>query len=402
MKKLTVVGRGTVGCLTVAHFLRWTNWNIDWIFDSSIEPAAVGEGTTLSFPASLKNSVDFDSVDMENVYSTPKLGIWKRNWGKGKEFKHTFHAGNTGIHFNAVLLQKYLFEKLSQNNRIRLFDQNSGDYENLDSDYVIVCTGTPNFDEDYIIRDSIPVNACRVYQSPWDYPKFNFSLTFAKKFGWTFGIPLTNRCAVGYLYNDSFTTADEVHEDVQDILNEFGLVPQVTRDIKFRNYSRKVNFTEKVCYNGNASFFLEPLEATSTGFADQINRHAFDLWHEKKNTPEELNDDYHAELDDIESMICMHYFSGSVYDNAFWQYAKSIGTKNVVNAIRKKENFYLILEEVLDKFDSIERRKIAQTEVTYIEENNSHVGSWTVNSFYQNIKNLEIRDELTRMMKENV
>lgn len=398
MKKLTIVGRGTVGCLSVAHFLRWTNWDIDWIFDSSIEPAAVGEGTTLTLPTSLRHSIDFDSIDMDNVYATPKVGIWKRNWGKGKEFKHSFHAGNTGIHFNAVLLQKYIFEKISNNSRVRLIDENCTDYESLDSDFVMVCTGTPNFDQDYIIRDSIPVNACKVYQSPWDHPKFLYSLTFAKKYGWVFGIPLQNRCAVGYLYNDSITTAEEVHEDVQDILDEFKLIPQVTRDIKFKNYSRKTNFTQKVCYNGNASFFLEPLEATSTSFADQINRYVFDMWNDNTYTVDQLNNEYHNYLNDIESMICMHYFSGSVFDNKFWQYAKTKGTENFVNAVNKKENFYHIINEVLKNYDSFEDRKKALIVPTYIEEKNIHVSTWTVNSFYQNIKGLEIKDDILKLM----
>ena len=42
MKKIAIVGRGTVGCLSVAHYLRYTNWNIDWIYDPLIETTPVG------------------------------------------------------------------------------------------------------------------------------------------------------------------------------------------------------------------------------------------------------------------------------------------------------------------------------------------------------------------------
>ena len=33
MKKITIIGRGTAGCVAVTHFLRWTDWEIDWVFD---------------------------------------------------------------------------------------------------------------------------------------------------------------------------------------------------------------------------------------------------------------------------------------------------------------------------------------------------------------------------------
>lgn len=399
MKKLTVVGRGTVGCLTVAHFLRWTDWEIEWIFDSSIQTTPVGEGTTLSLPITLSESISFDGVDMDHVYATPKLGIWKRNWGKGKEYKHAFLSGSTGIHMSAVLLQDYIFNNLIKNKRVKAIDKNCDDYENLDSDYVIVCTGTPNFNNDYFIRTSIPVNACKVYQCPWEYSRFNYSITFAMKHGWIFGIPLQNRCAIGYLHNSSFTNMSEIDEDVQDILDEFKLIPETSREINFKNYSRKTNFTKKVCYNGNASFFLEPLEATSTSFADHINRLVFDHLKNNLYNVNQLNSIYRNELNNIESMICLHYFSGSIYDNKFWSYAKLKGRENIINTLNKKNDFSLIIKEVIKEYDNFEKRKSGEYVQTLFEEKNAHVSTWSINSFYQNIKGLEIKEELIEIIK---
>ena len=92
MKKLAVVGRGTVGCMTAAHFLKHTDYAIDWIYDPEIIPAAVGEGTTLNFPRALQENLMFDSNDMITLNSTPKVGISKRNWGTSeKEFLQTYH-----------------------------------------------------------------------------------------------------------------------------------------------------------------------------------------------------------------------------------------------------------------------------------------------------------------------
>ena len=81
MKKITIVGRGTVGCLAVSHFLRWTPYEIEWLFDPNINPVPVGEGTNLALPQSLYENLDFDGYHFDQIHSTPKLGIWNyRDW----------------------------------------------------------------------------------------------------------------------------------------------------------------------------------------------------------------------------------------------------------------------------------------------------------------------------------
>jgi hypothetical protein len=392
MKKIAIVGRGTVGCLSVAHYLRWTDWEIDWIYDPLIETTPVGEGTNLIFPKSLRYTLEFNSVDLDNINSTPKLGIWKRNWGKGKEFVHTFYAGEHGLHFNALQLQDYIFTKLKNNPRINLIESNIPHPDSIDSDYVMMCTGSPkDLTEDYNIRNHIPVNSAMVFQCPWDMPKFLYSLTFAKKFGWVFGIPLKNRCAIGYVYNDQYCTEEEIVTEVQDILDEFNLTPAMTRKLKFRNYSRKKNFDGRVCYNGNASYFLEPLEATSTGFSDFVNRLSFDLWHLKEMNEDTVNYFYNRDLDEIESMICLHYFSGSIYDNDFWRYAKKMGEDMLRTSFKNKNDFAEIVKIALNEKTS---------KKSYLNDFKRSVGSWQVSNYMQNIENLEINNELKNLIRE--
>jgi|688.fasta_scaffold358774_2 hypothetical protein len=390
MKKITIVGRGTVGCLSVAHYLRYTNWNIDWIYDPLIETTPVGEGTNLIFPKSLRETLGFNSVDMDNVNSTPKLGIWKRNWGQGEDFKHTFLAGDHGLHFNAVQLQDYIFEKIKNDPRINLIESNIPTPDSVDSDYVMMCTGSPkDLTEDYTVHDHIPVNAAIVFQCPWDMPKFLYSLTFAKKFGWVFGIPLKNRCAIGYVYNDQYCTEEDIITEVQDILDEFNLVPAATRKLKFRNYSRKENFDGRVCYNGNASYFLEPLEATSTGFSDYINRLSFDHWYAKELNQNRINELYKREITETEAMICLHYFSGSVYNNEFWKYAQKLGENVIEENFKNKTKFSEIIKVALDE-------KTLKNPHRVVFERS--IGSWPVLSYVQNIKNLGIKERLKELL----
>ncbi len=384
MKKISIIGRGTVGCLAVSHFLRWTDYEIEWIHDPMIATSPVGEGTTLTFPRSLGHNLQFDTVDMEKVSSTPKLGIWKRGWGKGKDFKHTFLSGETGIHFDALELQKYIFNKLVKNPKLKVIEDNITNYSNLDSDYIMVCSGSPkSITEDFTEHTDIPVNSAIVFQCPWEYPKFLFSLTFAKKYGWVFGIPLINRCAIGYVYNSNFSTEEDIKEDVQSILDEFQLTPNITRSLKFFNYSKKINFIERVCYNGNASFFLEPLEATSTGVADSINRYCFDYLQGNLNL-DTINKLFADHINGIENMICLHYYSGSVYKTDFWKYAKSLANLRIDKEFEKNTNFAKIVKDSLVSSQSDER----------------NIGTWSIRSYNMNIINLEIKDKINKLVEK--
>jgi hypothetical protein len=50
-----------------------------------------------------------------------------------------------------------------------------------------------------------------------------------------------------------------------------------TNHLEFQSYYKKNNFSSKVIYNGNSSFFIEPLEATSIGFSIETNMVAMDF-----------------------------------------------------------------------------------------------------------------------------
>jgi len=388
MKRISIIGRGTVGCLAVSHFLRWTNWEINWVYDPAIVPSSVGEGTTRVFPDALFDNLDFDSADMNLVNATSKLGVWKRGWGNGNEFYHAFAAGVTGIHFDAVQLQDFMINKMKDNRRIKIIESNETNYNEMDSDFVMVCTGSPTeLTNDFITRTSIPVNSCVVFQCPWDLPKFNYSLTFAKQHGWVFGIPLKNRCSIGYLYNNEFSNESDITDDVQDILDEFNLSPTSIRNLNFTNYSRVTNFTNKVVYNGNASFFLEPLEATSTDLSTRINKMAYDMWNGEL-TVKNANAIYDIDINEIESMICLHYYARSIYDNKFWDYANRISTTNITNAfMQNKSNVEII------------RKSVYQTAGEY-EDYNRTVGTWPIRSYYKNIQGLGITDKIIKLVQQ--
>lgn len=322
-KRVAVIGRGTVGSMTAAYFHRYVDADISWFFDTSIPPQAVGEGSNLTLPRRMHECLNFSPRDFPLVDGTVKTGIYKENWGaSGKSFLHDFPSPMTSIHFNANRLQDYVFDKLKD--VIDVHDANVT-ADDIDADFVMVCSGRPSDYSEFTESEYIPVNAVHVTQCYWDVPLFDYTLTIARPYGWVFGIPLRNRCAIGYLYNKDINTEQEILADVQNVFMQYGLTPSAsTNSFSFKNYRRKDNFSPRVSYNGNASFFLEPLEATSFSTADAVNSAAMLNWfsgHGAKVT----NDRYQAILNANESIIMLHYAAGSTFKTAFWEFAQERG-----------------------------------------------------------------------------
>ena len=123
-KKLVILGRGTAGCLATAHFAKWlNNYELEWHFDPSIPTQSVGEGASLSFPRNLFSSLTFTHGNLINVNGTYKTGIAKEGWGKtGEYFFHDFPPPFISYHFNAVMLQDYVFSLLK--NRVKIVEHN--------------------------------------------------------------------------------------------------------------------------------------------------------------------------------------------------------------------------------------------------------------------------------------
>jgi tryptophan halogenase len=389
MKKITIIGRGTAGAFAAAHFAKQTNWHIDWIYDPNIKQQAVGEGTNLTVPMKLEEDLDFNVVELQSIFGTPKLGIRKMNWGThNSDFTHTFPGRFHGYHFNAVMLQDFIIEKLKANNRVNLIHDHVSNHDQLDSDFVLDCSGRPTDFTDFDVRTEIPVNAVSVKQCYWEGMRFTQTLTIARPHGWVFGIPLLNRCAIGYLYNKDISTLEEVEQDAENIYREFNLVPsQDGNKFAFGNYTRKQNFTDRVAYNGNASFFLEPLEATSLSSMIFINNLAYKIFN-KKMSVEEANEKYKAELDSIEYMIMLHYFAGSTFDTPFWKMALERSYKSMANA--KSNSTFTTMVAACNMQES-KRKMVFSTLDEY--------GTWPGRSYLQNLEGLGIKEKLNQFLK---
>jgi hypothetical protein len=388
-KKIVVLGRGTAGSQAIAHFVRWfENCEIEWHFDPNIPTQSVGEGSVLSFPRNMFENFGFSFEDLKHVDGTLKTGIQKMGWGKnGKNFFHDFPPPSVSFHFNAVKLQDYILNKFK--GKIKVVEHNITS-DQIDANYVMDCSGKPKTYENFNIPKYIPVNSVHVNQCWWDYPRFQHTLTFARPYGWIFGIPLQNRCSIGYLYNNNINSLDEVKEDILKVIESLNLTPSdTTNTFSFGNYLRKRNFTENIAYNGNASFFLEPLEATSVGVMDLIQRTAFDLWN-NTITIDHANETYMNFMEETENIIMMHYFSGSIYNTEFWKYAKAKGKECMKNALANPKFKFMC-----DSSNNIPHIGMLSKPDNELQ----HYSVWWLGSFLQNISGLDIREDLLELSK---
>lgn len=336
-KKIAIIGKGTAGCMSAAFYAKRTNCDIDWYFDPDIMPQSVGEGSNLVLPVRLNEFFAFGARDFSKIDGTIKTGIYKENWGKsGVPFLHDFPSPSTALHFSAPKLQQYIYEKLE--GTVNVLPSNVS-ADNIDADFVVDCSGKPDLYGEHIQSEYIPVNSVYVTQCYWDFPRFNHTLTIARPYGWVFGIPLANRCSIGYMYNSDITSLEEVMADVQNIFDAYNLLPSKdTNAFSFKNYRRKDNFNGNISYNGNASFFLEPLEATSFSTVDAVNSITQSHWFggSSKDLSEER---YNHFIDANESLIMLHYAAGSSFKSAFWDYAQERGRLCMENA---SESFKLL------------------------------------------------------------
>ncbi len=387
MKKLAIIGKGTAGCLAAGEFRNSSRVEIDWYFNPQKPAQAVGEGSVIGFPDMLRKKLDWFYDDLKEIDGTFKHGIRKVNWGGNGDFFHPFPLSSCGLHFNANKLQEKIINKLSS--KVNFIEKSVINHSEIDADYIIDCSGKPDSYEDYNQAKSIPLNAAYVVQGYWDNPTFDYTLTMARPYGWVFGIPLTNRCSVGYLYNSNINSEEEVKEDIKEVFKFLKIKSSnTTNSLKFNNYYRKQNFTERVAYNGNSSFFLEPLEATSIGVMQDINFLATE--HRFNNLGlNEINGFYNNKLKEIEFMISLHYLAGSQFKTDFWEYAQGIAEENFHNNI--SDNW----KEIYNKVK--EYKKVNIKHQLDSDFNLNHA-QWSVESYNFNITGLNLFNKIDKLL----
>lgn len=393
-KRVAIIGAGTAGAVSAAHFAYQENFKekveVEWYADSAIPAQAVGEGSNLVVPRHLLQIMNFTYNDLREVDGTFKSGIAKYNWGKKNSYYfHDFAPPTIGYHFNATKLQQYIVKRLEEQGRVSLVNKNVTS-NSVDADYIVDCSGRPKvLDDNFHEFKNIPVNSVYVTQCFWEFPRFQYTLTIARPYGWVFGIPLQGRCSIGYLYNNNINTLEEVKEDVKNVFEQFNLTPSdTTNSFSFYSYCRKQNFTERVAFNGNASFFSEPLEATTIGNMMQINKLVTKILNGEIPAAR-ANKTYLFSNQGVLDMISLHYLAGSCFETKFWEHAETLAKRQICLA---KENtlFRQLCEAAIAAIKNNSPYSKTLREAKKLGE----YGTWASIGYTTNIRGLGIEDKL--------
>ena len=112
--RVAIVGGGTAGYIAATHLSKhFPQFDLYHVFDASIPPIGVGEGTTLNFPPWLSEVTGVSEQELvERCHVTRKFGIKFENWGtRHAEFMQHFHpVGQYAYHISADTIIELLAE----------------------------------------------------------------------------------------------------------------------------------------------------------------------------------------------------------------------------------------------------------------------------------------------------
>lgn len=319
-KKISIVGAGNAGCITAMHYYLYAKDDVDEIaiyHDPNTLIEKTGQGTTIPVASLINNFFCLDFFEKNPIKSTRKEGILYEDWGKqNKKIFHFFPQSITALHYVPNLLSNAILES----GVFKVIEKNIEDTENeIDSDFIFDCRGRDKRDKNLYDELINPLNSVILARKEKVYPDLFYTRTVATPNGWTFVIPNIDSTSYGYLYNNQITTKEDA---TADFIERFNVIPDTY--LTFENYLAKNCFQgERTILNGNRLSFLEPLEATSTAFYENVCMTM--MGHITRGVSKDLcNEQIRSEMIEIQNFVLWHYQFGSKYDTPFWDYAKSL------------------------------------------------------------------------------
>ena len=235
----------------------------------------VGQGTTLT-PVHLIQDILKINWYNNPLGATYKTGILYEGWGKKTDkIFHNFPMSDMSIHYVPQKLSKAVLES----GHFNVIEKSISDPEKeIDSDYIFDCRGRHNRDKSNYDTLINPLNSVLLYKKDGRDLNLHYTKTVATPNGWTFVIPNVDSVSYGYLYNNVITSKEDATED---FLNRFEL-PEIDGELTFENYIAKNIFVgHRTILQGNRCGFVEPLEATSTAFYQDVCRNVWDVMFNK-------------------------------------------------------------------------------------------------------------------------
>jgi hypothetical protein len=356
-KSLAVIGVGSAGILSLAHFCASfdNSWDIVSIHNPSIKIVGIGESTNPAVIQTLEYGLNFSILDdLSEIDGTHKFATRFIDW-KDHYIDSPLLEGRSAIHFNNFKLKEFAFKRLQElwpekfksivgnvngiENTYNDSLQNTGvtvlvDNEEYNFDYVIDCRGFPKDYTGYTICDKMPVNHCLVHNimepGTWQYTGHR-----ATPDGWMFEIPLTSRQSYGYLFNKNVTDKQTAKDNFSKLIN----VPVDQLDsieYSFISYYANEAADGRIFKNGNSFGFFEPMSATSMYMYSKLNRiyedHIIAEANNNGHVLSSTNSKANTLVNQLQDLICFFYHGGSKYKTPFWEMAVKNATDRVTSS----------------------------------------------------------------------
>lgn len=387
MRKIGIIGAGSAGILSTSHMLAFlpSDWQVTLIHDPEIGIVGIGESTNPPFCNVLAVAMDFNLLnDIKHLDGTHKFGTLFTKW-REHDILNPLIGGSCAIHFDTYKLREFAIPRLKDKWKNK-FQEVRGKVARLENktthvevevdgvvdtyEYIIDCRGFPKDYTDYTICE-LPVNHCLVHNIP-EAGEWKHTGHRATKNGWMFEIPLTTRQSYGYLFNNEITTKEDA---LKDFSEEIGVPVDQLQDIeyKFQSYYANKPFDGRICKNGNAAMFFEPMSANSLWAYFGVNQILFDYIIGNNRDVNVVNEMCVNNFKSVEEIIYYFYHGGSTYKNTpFWNHAVKLSTEK----LKFGPNF----AQCLEQFSQLKQRGIPVAAVN---------GGWIFSAY-----NLQLVDKM--------
>lgn len=393
-RKVAVIGAGTAGVIQVcmmSYTLDERDYDIDWIYDPEMPIFGIGEATTPHLPEIFGDAGFSQCSLIEELRGTIKFGVKFYGWGKTHEaFWHEFKPPTYGVHLDTKALSDYALKYMEQSRfgNVKVVPEkvekiyswpDKCEINGRFYDFVIDCGGNDSLLDSIEYSDKkvfTTVNSALVYRK--NTPgHWNYSVHYAHKNGWMFGLPLRDRQTWGYTFNRNFTTLEEAKEDFQAILpnEDLSSARHVEWNSRFSTYL--INDNGNYAKNGNALAFIEPLQSISgLHYSGVANLLCFYL--NERMTKKQVNEAYADDCKNWSTTVAYHYQFGSMYDSPFWNDVQE-RAREWIDAHKCSEDMIARVAELSPS--SLERLSIGTMGIDDIEQLSYGLGAETANAF---------------------
>jgi tryptophan halogenase len=392
--KLTIVGAGTSGYLTVLYFCRkYPTLKVTWIYPKVNQPIGVGEATVPQVQRFL-GELGISVTDMIlNCNANLKIGAKFEDWSPSKKsFFHPFGGTDqncldlewyllnnqlppdildtfpdqTAItenddfpdfatNFDVRELCRYLDTIFATFSNLTIIRKTITDADQIDDDHIVDATGFAkvlinknNPDNFKSIKHIIPNNRAWVYRAEYSdiiNQQQPYTTITAVSHGWIWTIPLKDVITFGHVYDDQYDTKQEYINFVESRLG-YKIDESKIQDIKMitgRNIEHIRKQGTKTIYSvGLSSYFIEPIEATGLYLTSYGIKLLDNLLHDTISETQ-YNDDYNREFDAVCDFISS-YYKFSKHSNEYWDHFKTLDIeKHRKNGIFPPRSWNLIL-----------------------------------------------------------